>query len=141
MNADTSSTPDGFADSGPRPETHCSENDQTKEMQSHRPSPGVKHHPAATIPTHHRTLQRITTAVVAPALAVGLGFAALALSSAPPALSEPTTECSPMAHPPADLPDAGTGNPLTRPGQLGGLNQGPQSDGPMQMECPDIGHG
>ncbi len=141
MNADSSSTPDGFADSGPRPGIQCSEYDQTKELQSHRPSPGVKHHPAVTVPTHHRTLQRITTAVVAPALAVGLGFAAFALSSAAPALSEPTTECSPMAHPPADLPDAGAGNPLTRPGQLGGLNQAPQSDGPMQMECPDVGHG
>lgn len=141
MNAETSSTPDDLVDSDPRPEFHCSENDQTEEMQNHTPSPGATKHPAATIPTHHRTLQRITTAVVAPAVALGLSFAALALSSAPPALSEPTTECSPMAHPPADLPDAGTGNPLTRPGQLGGLNQAPQSDGPMQMGCPDIGHG
>lgn len=71
------------------------------------------------------------------------GMAALAavaaIGTAGPALSEPTTDCSAMAHPPQT--DVGSGNPLTRPGQLGGVNQQPGPDGPMQMDCPPIGHG
>lgn len=72
--------------------------------------------------------------------AAGVGVSALMLGTAAPALAEPTTDCSDMAMPPAE-PDPGAGNPLTRPGQLGGLNQAPQNNGDMPMNCPPIGHG
>lgn len=65
--------------------------------------------------------------------------AVAAIGSAVPAVSEPTTNCSAMVHPPQT--DDGSGNPLTRPGQLGELNQQPGPDGQMQMDCPPIGHG
>lgn len=77
-------------------------------------------------------------------MTLAAGVAALAtvvaIGSAVPALSEPTTDCSAMAHPP-DQTDVGSGNPLTRPGQLGDLNQPPGPDGQMPMDCPPIGHG
>lgn len=86
--------------------------------------------------THRTTAAVATTAL---ATAVGL-FPALMIGSAPAVLADPDTTCSDMAHPP-DVTDSGSGNPLTRPGQLGGVNQPPPPNSDMPMNCEPIGHG
>lgn len=86
-----------------------------------------------------RKCSAMITAGVA-AWAVGVGLAAPHARAAPVPL-EPTTQCSDMAHPPIWPPDVGSENPLTRPGQLGGLTQAPGPTTPMPMDCLPIGHG
>ena len=94
---------------------------------------GVLTRSAATV---RKGTRRLTVIAAAPAFGLSL-----LLGSAPVAAAEPTTECSQMAHPPAGQTDPGSGNPLTRPGQLGGVNQQPAPNGDMPMDCPSIGHG
>lgn len=74
------------------------------------------------------------------AWAAGVALAAPTALAAP-VPSEPTTDCSAMAHPPIGQPDSGSDNPLTRSGQLGELTQPPGPTTPMPMDCPPIGHG
>lgn len=85
-----------------------------------------------------KRIHLITVAAATPALSAVIGLSVL-IGSAAPAQSEPTTNCSPMAHPPAVQADPE--NPLTRPGQLGELTQIPAPNGDMPMDCPPIGHG
>ena len=97
----------------------------------------------------HRTAGKLTTAlqqlrrktravaVIAAAPAVALSL----LGSAPFIEDDSITRCSVMAHPPAVQTDPGADNPLTRPGQVGGLNQLPPPNSDMPMDCPSIGHG
>lgn len=89
----------------------------------------------------HKHPKSLIRAIVAPIVVVGVGLAALGLGSAVPALSEPTTDCSAMARPPAGQADVGSANPLTRPGQLGEITQPPGPEGQMPMDCTPIGHG
>lgn len=79
-----------------------------------------------------------TAVAIASALSLALGLS-ISLGGAAPAQSEPTTDCGPMAHPPAVQADPE--NPLTRPGQLGELTQLPAPNADMPMDCPPIGHG
>lgn len=81
-----------------------------------------------------------TAVAIASALSVALGLSVL-IGGAAPAQSEPTTDCSPMAHPPAVQAVPGSDNPLTRSGQLGELTQLPAPNADMPMDCPPIGQG
>lgn len=74
-------------------------------------------------------------------LSLVIGSASLAAPLVPLAEAEPTTECSLMAHPPVGQTDPASGNPLTRPGQLGDINQPPPANSDMPMDCIPIGHG
>jgi hypothetical protein len=89
--------------------------------------------------THSTTLAAAAAAFVAAfGLPLLIGSASLAV---PLVVAGPTTECSVMAHPPAGQTDPGSGNPLTRPGQLADLNQPPAPNSDMPMDCIPIGHG
>ena len=79
-----------------------------------------------------------TAVAIASALSVALGLS-VPIGGAAPAQSDPTTDCSPMAHPPAMQTEPT--NPLTRSGQLGELTQLPAPNADMPMDCPPIGHG
>lgn len=86
----------------------------------------------------------ITLAAAASDLVAALGLSLLIACAAPLvslAAAEPTTECSVMAHPPAGRTDPASDNPLTRPGQLGDINQPPPPNSDMPMDCIPIGHG
>ena len=85
-----------------------------------------------------KRIHRITVFGVTPVLSAAIGVSVL-IGGAAPAQSEPTTDCSAMAHPPAVQADPT--NPLTRPGQLGELTQAPAPNSDMPMDCPPIGHG
>lgn len=82
-----------------------------------------------------RAAGRIAVIAAAPVVALSL------LGSGPFSQDDSTTRCSVMAHPPAVQTDPGSGNPLTRPGQVGRLNQLPPPNSDMPMDCPSIGHG
>lgn len=86
-----------------------------------------------------RRIQSITAAVAVAALAGVIGLSVV-IGGGAPARSEPITDCSAMAHPTVQA-DPGSGNPLTRPGQLGQLTQVPVPNADMPMDCPPIGHG
>ena len=88
---------------------------------------------------NRRRIHHVAVTVAIGALPATLGLAVLA-GGAASAQFEPTTECSTMAHPPGIEVNPGSDNPLTRPGQLGGLTQ-PPAPGDMPMDCPPIGHG
>lgn len=90
--------------------------------------------------TTSKIIRSITIAAAAPVLYSVIGLSVV-IGGAAPAQSEPTTECSAMAHPPAVQADPGLTNPLTRPGQLGELTQVPAPNSEMPMDCPPIGHG
>lgn len=89
--------------------------------------------------TTYKKIHSIAMVAAAPALAGVFGLSVL-IGGTAPARSEPTTDCSAMAHPSVQA-DPGSGNPLTRPGQLGELTQVPAPNADMPMDCPPIGHG
>ena len=91
----------------------------------------------------HSTDLATAAAAFGLSLLIGSAFSAvpLAVPLVPLAMAEPTTECSVMAHPPAGQTDPASGNPLTRPGQLGDINQPPPPNSDMPMDCIPIGHG
>ena len=87
---------------------------------------------------NRKGIHRTAVAAAVPALSVAIGLSLL-IGGATPAQSEPTTDCSEMAHPPAM--QAEPTNPLTRPGQLSELTQLPAPNSDMPMDCPPISHG
>lgn len=86
-----------------------------------------------------KRIRSIAGVLAAPALSGVIGLSVV-IGGGAPARSEPTTDCSVMAHPTVSA-DPGSNNPLTRPGQLGQLTQVPAPNADMPMDCPPIGHG
>lgn len=85
-------------------------------------------------------IRELTAAAAAPALFAALGLSVL-IGGAAPAQSDPTTDCSAMAHPPPAEAHPASTNPLTRPGQLSEVTQVPAPNFEVPIDCPPIGQG